>query len=330
MIRIREDKCEKLPGITSLFISFSYHKEIINLIKNCDAYFFNKKSLEWELPINSLSYIIDNLVYYDNIELHLMSDEKDISDIEPTLKYKLEPFDYQMEGIKFGLNKDRWLLLDAPGLGKTAQIIHIAEELKETRGLKHCLIICGVASLKTNWKSEIEKHSNLSCMILGERKTRTGSVVIDSVNKRAEQIKEPIDEFFIITNIETLRSDDVLNAIKKGKNDIDMIVVDEIHKCVSKNTILNTNLGKLSIEHVVENKIDCLVKSYNHTTKEIEYRKILNHFENGHKDQLIKLTIEEEEVLYTIECTSDHRIFTHNRGYVCAEDLTNQDNIKII
>ena len=107
-----------------------------------------------------------------------------------------------------------------------------------------------------------------------------------------------------------------------------MIIVDEIHKCVSKNTILNTNLGKLSIEHVVENKIDCLVKSYNHTTKEIEYRKILNHFENGHKDQLIKLTIEEEGVLYTIECTPDHKIFTHNRGYVCAEDLTNQDNIK--
>jgi len=246
MIRIREDKCEKLPGITSLFLSFSYHKEIINLIKNCDAYFFDKKSLEWELPINSLSYIIDNLVYYDNIELHLMSDEKDISDIEPTLRYKLDPFDYQMEGIKFGLNKDRWLLLDAPGLGKTAQIIHIAEELKETRGLKHCLIICGIASLKTNWKSEIEKHSNLSCMILGERKTRTGSAVIDSVDKRAEQIKESIDEFFIITNIETLRSDDVLNAIKKGKNDINMIVVDEIHKAKSNQSQQGKNLLKLT------------------------------------------------------------------------------------
>ncbi len=330
MIKIKENVCAKVPGITSLFISFSYNKEIINLIKNCDVYNFDKKTLDWEVPVNSLSYILDNLTYYDDIELSLMKDvKKEIQEIEPTLEYKLQPYDYQMEGIKYGLNNDRWLLLDAPGLGKTAQIIHIAEELKATRGLKHCFIICGLATLKTNWKREIQTHSDLSCTILGERVTRTGSTVIDSVAKRAEILKEPIEEFFIITNIETLRSDEVIEAFKKGKNEIDMIVVDEIHKCVSKNTILDTNLGKLSIEHVVENKIDCLVKSYNHTTKEIEYRKILNHFENGHKDQLIKLTIEEKGVLYTIECTPDHKIFTHNRGYVCAEDLTNQDNIKI-
>lgn len=330
MITIKEDICNKLPGITSLFISFTYNKEINNLIKNCDVYNFNKKTLVWEVPINSLSYILDNLTYYDDIDLTLMKNENKKEDIEPSLEYKLKPFDYQMEGIKYGLNNDRWLLLDAPGLGKTAQIIHIAEELKATRGLKHCFIICGLATLKTNWKSEIQKHSDLSCTILGERKTRAGSTVIESVTRRAEILKEPIEEFFIITNIETLRSDEVIEAFKKGKNEIDMIVVDEIHKCVSKKTLLNTTLGKLSIENVVENKLDCLVKSYNHTTKQIEYRKILNYFENGHRDQLIKLTIEEKGVLYTIECTPDHRIFTHNRGYVCAEDLTNQDNIKII
>lgn len=246
MIKIKENVCAKVPGITSLFISFSYNKEIINLIKNCDVYNFDKKTLDWEVPVNSLSYILDNLTYYDDIELSLMKDvKKEIQEIEPTLKYKLQPYDYQMKGIKYGLNNDRWLLLDAPGLGKTAQIIHIAEELKATRGLKHCFIICGLATLKTNWKSEIQTHSDLSCTILGERVTRTGSTVIDSVAKRAEILKEPIEEFFIITNIETLRSDEVIEAFKKGKNEIDMIVVDEIHKCKSKKSQQGKNLLKL-------------------------------------------------------------------------------------
>lgn len=246
MIKIKENVCAKVPGITSLFISFSYNKEIINLIKNCDVYNFDKKTLDWEVPVNSLSYILDNLTYYDDIELSLMKDvKKEIQEIEPTLEYKLQPYDYQMEGIKYGLNNDRWLLLDAPGLGKTAQIIHIAEELKATRGLKHCFIICGLATLKTNWKREIQTHSDLSCTILGERVTRTGSTVIDSVAKRAEILKEPIEEFFIITNIETLRSDEVIEAFKKGKNEIDMIVVDEIHKCKSNRSQQGKNLLKL-------------------------------------------------------------------------------------
>jgi SNF2 family DNA or RNA helicase len=246
MITIREDICKKLPGITSLFISFAFNQEIINLLKNCDAYIFDKKTLEWEVPINSLSYVLDNLVYYDDITLNLLKDKEiETNIIKPSLSYKLKPFDYQMEGITYGLNKDRWLLLDAPGLGKTAQIIHIAEELKASRGLKHCLIICGVASLKTNWKSEIEKHSDLTCRILGERVTRTGSKVIDSVEKRAEQLKNNIDEFFIITNIETFRSDSVLEAFKTGANEIDMIVVDEIHKAKSNQSQQGKNLLKI-------------------------------------------------------------------------------------
>jgi hypothetical protein len=34
-------------------------------------------------------------------------------------EFKTQPFDYQLEGIEYGLNHNNWLLLDAPGLGKT-------------------------------------------------------------------------------------------------------------------------------------------------------------------------------------------------------------------
>lgn len=247
MIVIRENICKKIPGSSSLFISFQYNEEIIRLIKNCDVYRYDKKTREWEVPTLYLSYILDNLVYYDNIELHILSEREKRQYQGLTQQHKTKLFDYQEEGVLYGLNeKDSWLLLDAPGLGKTLQLITLAEELKATRDLKHCLVICGVASLKTNWIKEIKKHSDLSCRILGERITKKGTTVIGTISERAEQLMNTIDEFFIVTNVETLRSDDVISAILNGPNEIDMIVVDEIHKAKSSTSQQGKNLLKLT------------------------------------------------------------------------------------
>lgn len=247
MITISERQCKSLPGITSLFISFPYHKEIISIIKTCSAYYYNSETKEWELPISCLSYLLDNLTFYSDIKLNILDSKKNLAQPKHiTLEYKLKPFEHQIEGIEFGINNDCWLLLDAPGLGKTAQIIHIAEELQAQEGLEHCLIICGLNTLKKNWKEEIQKHSDLSCKILGERITKKGNTTYASVKERAAELKNPIEEFFIITNIETFRSDEVLEAYKKSKNNIGMIVVDEIHKCKSHQSQQGKNLLKLN------------------------------------------------------------------------------------
>ena len=68
----------------------------------------------------------------------------------PILKnqYPTPPFEHQLDGIKYGLNHDKWLLLDEPGLGKTLQVIYLAEELKAQENIEHCLIICGINTLK--------------------------------------------------------------------------------------------------------------------------------------------------------------------------------------
>ena len=132
-------------------------------------------------------------------------------------------------------------------MGKTLQLTYLAQELKQREGLEHCLIICGVNTLKTNWKTEIEKHSNLSCRILGQRVTRRGNVVIDGIPERLKQLQNPIDEFFIITNIETIRNDDITKAILNNKvNKIDMIVVDEIHTTKNHQSAQGKNLLKLT------------------------------------------------------------------------------------
>lgn len=247
MITIQERQTKSVPGITSLFVSFDFNKQIveeIKLLNNCN---YNPNTKEWEIPITNLSELIDRMCVYDYITLQLLDHESESTTEYELQKYKTQPFSYQLEGINYGLNHDSWLLLDAPGLGKTLQLTYLAQELKERHGLQHCLIICGINTLKTNWKNEIEKHSDLSCRILGQRLNRKGKLVVDGIAERLKQLKEPIEEFFVITNIETLRDDKIVNAILKNKhNKFDMIVVDEIHKAKSNQSAQGKHLLKLN------------------------------------------------------------------------------------
>jgi SNF2 family DNA or RNA helicase len=248
MIHIKESITKKVPGITSLFVTFDYNPQIVDLIKKVDGAYYHKKEKVWECPITSLSTIIDTLCYFDDIELGVIEDTAD----QPIVLYKQNGlksklFDHQVDGVSYGLNHDKWLLLDEPGLGKTLQIIALAKELKETQNLEHCLIVCGINTLKSNWKKEIQKHSDISCRILGERVNRRGREVIGGVKERLAQLKEPIDEFFVITNIETLRDEDIVkNIIKNKNNKFDMIVVDEIHCCKNPSSQQGSNLLKLN------------------------------------------------------------------------------------
>lgn len=231
MIKIEEKTSIKCPGMTSLFISFNYNKYIIDIIKSCDGKQWDNKNKIWEVPLLSLSSLIDSLCEFDDIELHLLAAKPIKFKTYELGEYKLKPFEYQEEGIQYGLNHNKWLLLDEPGLGKTAQILHIAEELYNQGKIKHCLIICGLNTLKANWKLEVKKHTNLDCVVLGEKINSKGKIRVGSIDDRLNQLKHPIKEFFVITNVETLRDDRIIKALNSIKiNSFDMIVADEIHK----------------------------------------------------------------------------------------------------
>jgi SNF2 family DNA or RNA helicase len=245
MINIFEDKTNKLSGNTSLFLSFSFNQDVINIIKSSGSAIYNKNTRLWEVPVTSLSYLLDNLVYFDDITLKVKEEDENKEQAKPILEYKTKPFPYQLDGITYGLNHDKWLLLDPPGLGKSLQAIYLAEELNAQRGLKHCLIVCGVATLRANWEKEIKRHSNKDAIIIGKKTTSKGKVKWETVPKRAEQLRNKIDEFFIIMNIETLRSNEVVEALKENVNEIDMIVFDEAHKAKGWSSQQGKNLLKL-------------------------------------------------------------------------------------
>lgn len=328
MIHIVEAPTRKLPGLSSLFITFDFNRQVVDEIKLLPTRIFDENKRDWEIPTANLSQILDALTNLDDIDLQLMH-TIEAENIEYELSaYQTQLYDHQVDGIQFGLNHDRWLLLDAPGLGKTLQLTYLAKELKERENIQHCLIICGLNTLKMNWKLEIEKHSDLTCRILGQRYNRKGRLVVDGIAKRLEQLNNPIDEFFVIINVESLRSDSIIDAILHGPNKFDMIVFDEIHTCFTYDTLISTNLGYLKIGDIVEYNIDCYAHSYNHDARCYEYKPIISRFK-AKSSKLIELEFEDDGKYYTLQCTPDHKIYTENRGYICASELTSEDEILI-
>ena len=258
MIRIFEiSPPKKISGLSSLLVDFDYNPYIVDAIKTIPTAHYHKKDKVWELPICYLGRILDNLTFLDEIQLRLLDTPESgefhfnkqfnlgpLSEIEK-VSFKMKPFEHQLEAINFGLNKEKWLLLDSMGLGKTNSIIWLAETLKRRGIIDHCFIICGVNSLKQNWKKEIQKFSTESAVVLGEYTTRTGTTRYRSMDKRAQQLKDPIDEFFVITNLESLRDDRIIEAFNKSSNKFGMIAFDEAHKAATKTSQQGTNLLKL-------------------------------------------------------------------------------------
>lgn len=189
-------------------------------------------------------------VLIDDIQIQLLKDKK-----PKIIEYKPEDdvlFKHQIDGVEYGLSHDKWLLLDSPGLGKTASIIRLAEELKKRDNIEHCLVICGLNSLKKNWQKEINKFSKLPCKIIGERINSKGNTVNISIQECIKQLSDPIEEFFIIINIEKLRDDKLLKAIIKNKpNKIDFIVLDEAHVVKNSTSQQGSNFLKTKAKYQV-------------------------------------------------------------------------------
>jgi SNF2 family DNA or RNA helicase len=130
--------------------------------------------------------------------------------LEGLLKVPLFP--YQIRGALFAACRGRVVLADDMGLGKTIQAIAAAELLRRRRGIERVLVVAP-ASVKYQWKTEIEKFCDLSTQ------------VIDGLMPRRKKLyANPV--FFNLTSYEL-----VLKDIEDMHNlRPDLIILDEAQR----------------------------------------------------------------------------------------------------
>lgn len=232
----------------SVFVSMHYDEQAVSAIKKLPSRVWDKKNTAWEIPLDKLETLLAAL---PNKDFHLIGDLSKLSAIKKipnsiTHTFKTTPFQHQVDGFMYGIENERFILGDEQGLGKTKQAIDIAVYRKQPH--TKCLIVTGVNSIKWNWQKEIERHSDETGWILGQRQTKAGVRIGSSEDKLKDVINmQDIDSYFLITNIETLRNADIALELKRACDSgaIHIVVMDEIHKI--KNPTASQSKGMLKL-----------------------------------------------------------------------------------
>lgn len=221
----------------SAFVSFDYRPEIVEFIKQMGTRVYDPESKSWEIPVNNIISLCNR---FEEEEVKISGIYKDLHkqeyevDIPKDYEFKTKPFKHQLDGVKFGLNKKKFLLCDDQGLGKTKQIIDFVGCLEKTDKINKVLIVCGVNSLKYNWQSEIETHSNEKGWVLGTRfRKTTGKSYEGSTTDKLEDLNNLPDVRYIITNIETLRA----GAEKISKTKYHFPIAEKLQELCNKGII---------------------------------------------------------------------------------------------
>jgi SNF2 family DNA or RNA helicase len=145
---------------------------------------------------------------------------------------KIDLFDYQKEGIAFAIFRKAAIIADEMGLGKTIQAIGIAILKKEVFDFKKTLVVCP-ASIKEQWKKEIEKFSDEKAL-----------VVQGYPDERAKQYQDN-EHYFFIVNYETVLRDQL--AINKAG--FDFLILDEAQRAKNYETKTASSLKGIEARH---------------------------------------------------------------------------------
>ena len=167
-------------------------------------------------------------------------------EILPPLALKTRLYPYQEDGIHFCLFKEAALIGDEMGLGKTLQAIALGILKKQIFGFSKVLVVT-LASIKEQWKREIERFTDESATIVaGTFQQRQGIYAGDN-------------GYFKITNYEAVLRDVTVLARFKP----DLIILDEAQRIKNFSTKTADAVKHLPRKHALvltgtplENKLE--------------------------------------------------------------------------
>ena len=138
------------------------------------------------------------------------------------------PYDHQKIAVEKLLGNDKYILADDMGVGKTTSATIAAIESKA----KKVLIICP-ATLKLNWKREIENYSNDEISIIESKNWSSGKFIIINYD--------------ILKNFHSLDKKDEITTILD--ENFDLVIIDEAHY------ISNTKAQRTKLANDIVKKI---------------------------------------------------------------------------
>lgn len=185
----------------------------------------NKEAPQYSWEISSEAYtllnnaILDRKKYIEQAKDKLKIKKKINNDIDFSFM-KVEPFPFQKVGVEFiEVNNGIAYIGDSMGLGKTMQAIAYTSKNKLMT-----VIVCP-ASLKYNWKREIEKFTHNNSLVLSEYSIPEREKEI-TTRKYNDLIRKELDSWdysYIIINYEQVdKYKDILSKIP-----FDCVVLDE-------------------------------------------------------------------------------------------------------
>jgi hypothetical protein len=105
-------------------------------------------------------------------------------------------------------------------------------------------------------------------------------------------------------------------------------ITEKVHGCVDASTIINTlEFGDLSIKEIIDNKIQCHIKTLNTISNEIEYESIGDYYFKENTSNWYEIELEDGTVLII---TGDNPVwFPEEKCYREVQNLKNKDILLI-
>jgi len=141
-------------------------------------------------------------------------------------KTKFYPYQFKPL-IKFlDSPKNRIIICDEVGLGKTIEAGMILTELRARSNMQKVLIVVP-ANLTSKWKIELKTRFSEDFEIIKKRK------FISYLDEIQDYPNQKLDA---IISIESIRNDEIINRLKEQMPDFDLVIIDEAHKLRNKST----------------------------------------------------------------------------------------------
>lgn len=251
------------PGTFRL--SFEYNPALIDLVKRiptrkwdqsekvwivskeglyppgCDARWYVEAFAQWAVQRNYCSHVARR------------SETRDVVyEIPPMREFVgdhymlLNPYSYQLEGVRYALDNKRCIFGDQPGLGKTLQAIcAVVKAHKEamTYGESFPVLVICPAALKVNWKREFKKFAGVEACILDDSNRASWERFWELKRPDGEAIcpvfitnYESLKKFFVVKVKNTSRFTLASIVFDERVSIFKSIIIDESHKCKSSKT----------------------------------------------------------------------------------------------